>query len=305
MASALKLLDERLCRAVSSVKDKSFITEIHLRRGGCLSVSKDSRELFVTADGELKDECRSAVPVFDEDIEYTYRTAMKNSLHAYENEIRQGYVTAEGGNRVGFCGRAICADPSGESVQTLREIMSVNIRISHELIGCADMVFNAVFADGLCSLIIAGPPSSGKTTVLRDLCRRLSASCRISLIDERGELAAVSDGRASNDVGSRTDIFTGYPKLSAITTAVRVMSPQVLICDEIGAEGELPAFEYAINSGVKLVASCHASDYEELLRRPVVSELIRKKAFDRAVFLGSGSDIGRMLFSRSFGEIKC
>ena len=152
---------------------------------------------------------------------------------------------------------------------------------------------------------IYGPESSGKTTVLRDLCRRLSGKYRVSLIDERGELAAVSDGRAVNDIGSRTDVFTGYPKLTAIMTAVRVMDPQVLICDEVGAGDELSAYRYAVNSGVKVIATCHASSLDELLKRPVISELIRDNAFDKAVFLGSGNLVGRMLSCHRFGEKLC
>ncbi|SDB15177.1 stage III sporulation protein AA [Ruminococcaceae bacterium FB2012] len=302
---ALGLLSSRLSRAASLIKIKGSVHEIHLRRGGFLSVSFGGRELFVSSDGVLKESADTAVQIFDEDIEYTYRTSLKNSLHSFENEIKQGYITSEGGNRVGFCGRAVCPDVFSGTVSTVKEITSVNIRIASEIIGCSDDIYGSAFADGICSLIIAGPPSSGKTTVLRDLCRRLSGKYRVSLIDERGELAAVSEGRAVNDIGPRTDVFTGYPKLTAIMTAVRVMDPQVLICDEVGAGDELSAYRYAVNSGVKVIATCHASSLEELLKRPVISELIKDNAFDKAVFLGSGKLVGRMLSCHRFGVKLC
>lgn len=304
-AEAVRLLSGRLSDAASRLNNKEAVQEIRLRRAGYLSVTVCGREFFVGCDGKLKERPDKAVDIFDEDIELTYRAALKNSLHSFENEIRQGFVTAEGGNRVGFCGRAVSADVFSGNISTVKDIMSVNIRIASEMIGCSDEIYEKAFSDGLHSLVIAGPPASGKTTVLRDLCRKLSGFYRISLVDERGEIAAVSGGRAYNDVGGRTDIFTGYPKLNAIMTAVRVMSPQILICDETGAQDELFAYKYAVSSGARLIVTCHASGLDDLRNRPVVSELIADNSIDRAVVLGSGELVGKVMSLHNLGEKEC
>ena len=305
ISQAVRLLSKRIADAVTLIGIKDSIQEIRLRRGGYLSVTVSGREYFVSFDGRLKERPDTAVEIFDEDIESAYRSALKNSLHSFENEIRQGFVTSDGGNRVGFCGRAVSADTLSGTISTVRDIISVNIRIASQLTGCSDDIYERVFADGLHSLVIAGPPASGKTTVLRDLCRRLSGYYRISLADERGEIAAVSDGRAFNDVGFRTDIFTGYPRSCAIMTAVRVMSPQILICDETGSPEELAAYRYAVGSGVRLILTCHASCFADLMKRPVISDLIAEDSIEKAVILGTGDHVGKLLSVHSLGEKQC
>ena len=291
LSQAVTMLSERLASAVCRLgyNDMKAVRELRLRRGGFLIASTAEGEYYISGDGRFKLSPENAVRIFDEDIEHTYRAALKNSIHSFENEIRQGYVTAPGGNRVGFCGRAVM---NGEQLYTVKEISSINIRVSSEIIGCADELYDRLF-------------SRGKTTLLRDLCRKLSGDYRVSLIDERSELAASVEGHAENNVGDKTDIFSGYPKLEAILTAVRVMAPRVIITDEIGAGDELRAYEYAINSGVKLIASCHAESLTELKRRPIARELISQGAFDCAVFLGTGSFAGRISSLHFLGDKEC
>lgn len=292
--SALPLLDEKLRNAVEKIPlaEKEKLHEIRLRRGGKLSVSAYGSEYFVTSEGLLRCSPEKAVSITSDDIEHTYKTALRNSLYSFEKEICRGYVTYEGGCRVGFSGKAVCSPD--EHLTTVKEISSVNIRIAKEVIGCADGIYERLFSNGLASVLIAGPPASGKTTVLRDLCRKLSENYRISLIDERDEIAAVHCGIPQNCVGARTDVFSGYPKSEAMMTAVRVMSPQIMICDEIGADNELSAFEYALNSGVCLIAACHAGSMEDLCRRKTLSSLIEQRAFRKVIFLGSGTLIGKI-----------
>lgn len=296
-----KLLSQRLKSALYAVTagERATMTELRLRRGRYFSASLYGREYFITADGRLMNRPEDAVEVTDEDIDLAFKNAFRGSVHSFPREIAQGYITCEGGNRVGFCGTAVCAPQGG--ISSVKGISSVNIRIAREIKGCAAGIAERVFSDGAASLIIASPPCGGKTTMLRDLSRILSESYSVSLIDERGELAAVSEGKPCCDVGERTDVFSGYPKAEAVETAVRVMSPDIIICDEIGSSDDLRSLEYAVNSGSKIVCSCHASTYDELKKRPAAGKLIKQGIFDYAALLGKGSMCGRL---KAFYDLK-
>lgn len=294
LSYAMALLPDRLKAAVLSAGqgEREKITELRLRRGRSLSAVLYGREYFLTYDGRFMNSSDGAVEVTAEDISQVFTRAFRGSVHSFPREMAQGYITCEGGNRVGFCGTAV-SDRVGE-VTSVKDISSINIRVAREVIGSAEPIFDRVFSDGLASLVIASPPCGGKTTVLRDLCRLLGERRRVSIIDERGELASVYDGEPQNDVGARSDIFNAYDKSAAVVTAVKVMSPDVLICDEIGAKGDLEALEYALNSGVRLVCTCHAADFDDLKKRPAVGRLMKQGYFDFAAMLGTGAMCGRL-----------
>lgn len=295
MNYALELLSPRVRQALMRVGsgERDKISEIHMRKKRYLSAALYGKEYFITCDGRLMNSSEQAFPVSDEDMTYTISKAFKGSVHSFPREMSQGYITCEGGNRVGFCGTAVC-DPQTLCVTNVKNISSINIRIAREVLGCASQIYRKAFGEGISSLIIASPPCGGKTTVLRDLCRMLSEQYRISIIDERSEFACVSEGAPQNDVGYRSDIFNSYEKSNAVMTSVRVMSPEILVCDEIGSKGDLEALEYAVNSGVRLVCSCHAASMDELRKRPAVSRLIKERVFDYAAFLGTGSLCGKL-----------
>ncbi len=292
----LGLLPDELSQSVRLVPEleRYRIQEIRLRRDKFLSCTVFDKEYFIRADGKLVNTPEQAVKVSGDNIDTTMKRALQCSVHSYAKEISDGYMTVAGGCRIGFCGTAVLSRPVNYTVETVKNISSVNIRIAREVIGCADEIMRSVFATDLKSLLVIGVPSSGKTTVLRDICRSLGKKYRLSLIDERNEIAAVSDGRAYNDVGILTDIFTSYDKFDAIMTAVRVMSPNALVCDEIGSKEDMKALEYAVNSGVKLIATTHAPDYDSAKRRSGVSKLIKDKVFDYACVLGTGSLCGKV-----------
>ncbi len=294
LSFAMALLPDKLKAAVLSAGqgEREKITELRLRRGRSLSAVLYGREYFLTYDGRFMNSTEGAVEVTAEDISQVFTRAFRGSVHSFPREMAQGYITCEGGNRVGFCGTAV-SDRAGE-VTSVKDISSINIRVAREVIGCAEQIFDRAFSDGLASLVIASPPCGGKTTVLRDLCRLLGERRRVSIIDERGELASVYEGEPQNDVGARSDIFNAYDKSTAVVTAVKVMSPDVLVCDEIGAKGDLEALEYALNSGVRLVCTCHAADFDDLKKRPAIGRLMKQGYFDFAAMLGTGAMCGRL-----------
>ena len=272
--NALELLSGEPLRALKGLSESELygIDEIRLRTNRPVSISKQGRDILLDASATA------------EDIEHTFKTAFSYSVHSYSKELASGYITTSGGNRVGICGTAVTSAEQGD-VSTLKYISSVNIRISREITGCADGIFEKCFSEGLCGAIIIGPPSSGKTTVLRDLTRRLGNVWKISLIDELNEISATHKNAAQNDIGCLTDVFVGYPKHRGIETAVRVMSPRAVVVDEIGSEKDGEALDFSLHSGVRLITAAHAFDLEDAMKKPVIKKLMDHGAFDWAAEL--------------------
>ncbi|MBQ8623483.1 MAG: Flp pilus assembly complex ATPase component TadA [Oscillospiraceae bacterium] len=219
----------------------------------------------------------------ESDIEHTFKTAFSYSLHSYSKELSNGYIATKGGNRVGICGTAVIPNTNHNLVDTVKYISSINIRISREVTGCADNLISA--CNFPCGILIIGPPASGKTTLLRDLARIIGASYRVSLIDEQNEISATYRNQVGCDVGCLTDVFVGYPKHIGITTAVKVMSPNVVIVDEIGTADDLKALDYALHSGAKLVTAIHSDSLESAVKKPGIKHLIDTGAFDYCAVL--------------------
>ncbi len=221
-------------------------------------------------------------PLTKQDIEDCFGELCRYSVHSFKREIAEGYITLPEGHRAGFCGTAVMRDGD---IETLRDISSINLRLAKEIKGCAEALYHAFFEKSLRSLLIVGAPLSGKTTVLRDLTRLLGERHKVALIDSRNELAACHDGTPQLDVGLNTDVLSGYPRAEGMEIALRTLSPEIIICDEIG--NDISAIEQCIHCGVKLIATAHASSLEELSKRRDTAGLIG--SFDCiAVLCGKG-----------------
>ncbi len=203
------------------------------------------------------------------------------SVYAHQQEIANGFVTVRGGHRAGICGTAVTAEGK---VTMLRDITSINLRIARSFSGCSHKLFSRISFDNPFGILIAGAPMSGKTTLLRDIAASLSKGqtgrrYAVSLLDERGELAAVHNSAPQYECIYACDVLSGYPKGEAITAAVRSMSPEIIVCDEIGTVKEAETISEGLNAGVSIIASVHANSKDELLRRPVISQLLDTGAF--------------------------
>lgn len=217
------------------------------------------------------------------------------SVHSHLSSIVNGYITIRGGHRAGIVGTAV-TDSKGEII-SLRDISGINIRVSREVKGSSDDIVENLFSDKAVSCIIAGPPSSGKTTILRDLVRRLSTnvygkSYKVCVVDERQEIACMNGAIAQNDIGLNSDVLSCYPKKQAIMTAIKTMSPDIIAIDEVAENNEIEAIRLGVNSGVKFIVTIHACDYEELIFRPQIEMLLNTYSFDNLILLNTGENIG-------------
>lgn len=300
-AQMLPLLPAALSAPLSRLRqaEQDDITEIRLRIGRSMHVYLRGTERVVTQSGQLAAEPASGCAVTRQMLDTVLQNICTHSLHACQHAIRQGYVTAAGGCRVGLCGTAVMQEGR---LETVRAVSGMNIRIASARTGCAEELYRRICGKNG-GVLVCGVPGSGKTTVLRDLARLLGAKHRVCVMDERGELAAVQNGIPQFDIGAQTDVFDGYPKAEGIAIAVRVMAPQVMICDELGDAAETDALLRSLHTGVRLIASAHADSIASLHRRPHIRRLIEAGAFETAVLLGSGAACGQVLAAEQLGAV--
>ena len=231
--------------------------------------------------------------VLREDLQSVLERATECSPYAAEESLRQGYLTAAGGFRIGVCGTAVM---EGGLCRGMRDVSSLVIRIPSACTGLADRILPQLITEGrLRSTLILSPPGGGKTTLLRDLVRLLGDGSavlpplRVGLADERGEITAMYRGVAQLNVGANTDVLAACAKAEAVEMLLRSMSLQVIALDEIGGERDISAVRAAANCGVAVIATAHAADTKELRQKPSMKDLAG--VFSRAVIIeGSGCD---------------
>lgn len=288
--SAARSICERLRRPLlalpAGVKERVQEIRLRINRPVCLCCAGGT--YFPGPGGRLTLKPDAGTPVTDrQDLEESFRNLCSYSIYSHENEIRNGYVTLSGGHRAGVCGTAVLQDGT---VCGMRDVSSINLRIAREIRGAADALLDGLGNHIWKGLLLVGAPSSGKTTILRDLARQLSGGGRgnlkkVAVIDERGEIAGTYLGAPQNDLGCCCDVLDGYPKAEGILIALRTLSPEIILCDEIGSDREVDAVEQGLNAGVTVIASIHAANAAELLKRRQAQRLLRTGAFGNVALL--------------------
>lgn len=265
--------------------------EIRLRLNKPLLILGRSSEYMPGAGGGQARGNSDAYIVNMNDIKHSVQLICNYSVYSFEDEIRNGFITINGGHRIGLCGKAVL---EGNKVRTLKDITFVNFRIARQVIGAADAAIGYIIRspDTVYNTLIISPPQCGKTTLIRDLVRQLSNGVpqkglrgkKIGLVDERSEIAACSLGVPKNDVGIRTDVLDGCPKAEGIIMMIRSMSPDIIVTDELGRPEDADAILDAINAGVKVITTIHGSDLEDFLRKPALTKL-HGGLFERYIIL--------------------
>ena len=284
---------ESIRRLLTEAKpDYGSLYEIRLRVG---------RPLFlVYAGGERFLQIKRGEPYFvtRQDLKETLEYVCGYSLYAYEDEIRQGYISVQGGHRVGVTGKVLL---NGDRIRGMKYISCINVRLSHQIPGCADAVMSYIQSrDHISHTLIISPPRCGKTTLLRDVIRQLSngrddiPGVTVGVVDERSELAGSWQGIPQNDLGIRTDILDACPKAEGMQMLVRSMSPDVVAVDELGKKEDFRAVESVIHCGCRLIATAHGNSVEDILKQPFFQKLKELKVFEKYIVLGNRERIGTL-----------
>ncbi len=279
--------------------------EIRLRVGKPVTVCCRTGTYFLREDGSPFPLPQG--PLFlarKADLEESFRTICCYSVYSHQNEIRNGYITLRGGHRAGICGTAVY---TGGALSGLRDVSSINLRIARQIDGAADGLFEALGGAPAQGVLLVGPPACGKTTLLRDMARRLSvgtlgAFYKVAVVDERSELGGTYAGISQNDLGY-CDVLDGYPKGEGILQAVRCLSPDYIICDEVGSMEDIRSISEGLNAGVRMIASIHAGSLGELLQRSQAKRLLETGAFQKVALLGDRRSPGSVQGIYKVGEL--
>lgn len=274
------------------------LEEIRIRENRPLMVHSHGRDYFVSKDGGAGSYQAAAYQVTADDTHKILQLISDYSIYAFDEEIRNGYLTLRGGHRVGLTGKTVLENGQ---IRTMKYIKSFNIRISREIIGAADKIMPFLLSGrNICHTLILSPPQMGKTTLLRDIARKISdgfpgfQGMKVGIVDERSEIAGCWHGLPQKKIGYQTDVLDGCPKAAGIMMLIRSMSPRVILTDEIGRAEDAAAIQEALNAGIRIITSAHAADIQDALARPFLSHLLGSRIFERVAVLGDSLGVGTL-----------
>lgn len=262
--------DDETRKKLEGIDDTIFEIRIRLGRKVVVSASNGEIVLDVMADSSY--------------INNLFKRIVSNSVYALKNEIEKGYITIEDGSRVGFCGR--CVTEKGEIIN-ITDINSINFRIANDFSVCSDSLLEAIKGNTL----IIGPPGCGKTTLLRDVARKISKYKNVSVVDERGEIFPVYNQQSVFMMNGKCDVMTGCEKNKGVELVIRTMNPSVVVFDEIQPEKELVCVRNAVNSGVDIITTVHGRDVADIKAK--ISEVY--SIFDTAVIMSPKKEVKEII----------
>lgn len=278
---------------------RQSVEEIRIRQGRPLMLGLAEGDCCITATGLLTTVPTEAYLVDAGDVERVTQLVSRSSLYALEEELRNGFITLPGGHRVGITGKVLTEQGR---VRNIKYISGFNFRISRAVPGAADRVLPYLISpEGrFYHTVLVSPPRCGKTTLLRDIIRRLSEGVpelnfkgvTVGVVDERSEIAGCYRGIPQRQLGPRTDVLDACPKAAGMMMLLRSMGPAIIATDEIGRQEDVAALEEVLNAGVKVLTTVHGSSLAELEDRPALKYLFSIRVIERFIILGRSRGVG-------------
>ena len=263
------------------------MNEIRIRSDKPVVIYIDGEPFLIKKSGEFEELKyynieNTYITVTFAELKNAFARLCEYSVYKHQNDINNGFITVYGGHRIGICGTSIS---NSENIKSISNITSLNIGVAKEYSGCSNELIKQVNLEK--GVLICGIPSTGKTTLLRDIGRTLSVNAckKVSIIDERSEISATFNGRSIFDMGF-CDIYCGCKKERAVIQAIRTMSPDFIICDELTGN-DIESVTFTVNYGVKLIATVHCDNLDNALKNPSICSLLKTRAFGEIVFLKS------------------
>ena len=262
--------------------------EIRLIQGKPVFIRYPDGDYYISPKGVLCRDKKNGIKISKKHIDELLERITKSSLYSVKDEIRNGYITIDGGHRIGVVGTAVTEE---NKVGFIKNISAMNIRLATEVIGTSDKIISNIIDDGSKNTLIISPRGCGKTTLLRDIIRNISeAGYSVAVADERCEIGAMHNGESAFNLGGHTTVLENCPKAYAMTTLLRAMSPDVIATDELGADKDAEAVANIINSGVSVIATAHGRDIKQLENKKQFRKIL--SLFDVIIILSKRDGAG-------------
>lgn len=286
----LDIFPAEIKKALSRINLEN-VYELRLRINKPISLNILGKICFLSPKGQTMS-VNEAIILSKEDMEVVFYSACEHSVFSVNDNIKQGFLTLDGGYRIGITGEIVY---DKNEIHTIKNISSLNIRIPHQITGCAEIALNYCLTNSFENTLIISPPGAGKTTVLRDLAYQISKNniaYNLMIIDERNEISNTINGVSNFNVGLLTDVITNSSKTYGFDNAIRTMRPDIIFTDEIGSNEDISSLRKAYTCGIKIVATIHANSIQDLKNKKELSELLEHKVFRRYVLLSVRNGVG-------------